>query len=86
MIAPTENVFVSMVTGGEGWHNYHHTFPWDWKVSEFGYWCDNNTHLLHLFSKIGWAYDMKEPSNELVKSTVARKAAKAAELKSNDKP
>ncbi|KYN43687.1 Acyl-CoA desaturase [Trachymyrmex septentrionalis] len=69
-INPTENLFVNYATVGEGYHNYHHVFPWDYKASEF-----NNfvtTNLIKFFSKIGWAYDLKEPSKELVK-TVMRK-------------
>ena len=31
-----ENLTVSLLTTGEGWHNYHHTFPWDYKTSELG--------------------------------------------------
>jgi len=32
----TENPFVSLFTGGEGWHNYHHKYPYDYACSEFG--------------------------------------------------
>jgi len=32
----TENPFVSFLTGGEGWHNYHHKYPYDYACSEFG--------------------------------------------------
>lgn len=35
--SPTsENWFVSVVALGEGWHNYHHAYPWDYSTSEFG--------------------------------------------------
>ncbi len=35
-INPSENVLVSLSTIGEGFHNYHHTFPQDYAASEFG--------------------------------------------------
>ena len=35
-INPSDNTFVSAVAGGEGWHNWHHTFPYDYAASEFG--------------------------------------------------
>ena len=35
-INPAENRFVALVSGGEGWHNWHHAFPWDYAASEFG--------------------------------------------------
>jgi stearoyl-CoA desaturase (delta-9 desaturase) len=34
-IRPTETPWLGMFGIGEGWHNYHHTFPWDYKNSEF---------------------------------------------------
>ena len=73
-IAPVENKLISIVTGGEGWHNYHHVFPWDYKAAEIGHpRVDLSTVFIETFSKIGWAYDLKEPSPDLVKSIVAKK-------------
>ncbi|XP_014227085.1 acyl-CoA Delta(11) desaturase-like [Trichogramma pretiosum] len=70
-IMPAENLVMSFFTGGEGWHNYHHTFPWDYKTSEFGnYSLNYTTILLDLFAKIGWAYDMKQPSKTLIENVI----------------
>merc|ERR1712194_187220 len=33
---PGENPFVSFVAVGEGWHNWHHKYPFDYAASEFG--------------------------------------------------
>jgi len=33
---PSENPFVSVVAVGEGWHNWHHKYPYDYAASEFG--------------------------------------------------
>lgn len=58
---------------GEGWHNYHHVFPWDYKAAELGKYSVNLTTMyLDLFAKMGWAWDMKEPSKELVRKTVEK--------------
>jgi stearoyl-CoA desaturase (delta-9 desaturase) len=35
-IAPAENPIVSYLAGGEGWHNWHHKYPFDYAASEFG--------------------------------------------------
>lgn len=54
---------------GEGYHNYHHVFPWDYKASEFGHVIFNPTALwIDFFHKIGWAYDLKQASFDLVES------------------
>ena len=29
-----ENLLVSIITFGEGWHNYHHSYPKDYRASE----------------------------------------------------
>ena len=35
-INPAENAFVAFCSVGEGWHNWHHKFPYDSAASEFG--------------------------------------------------
>ena len=66
-IHPSENVTVALWSMGEGWHNYHHTFPVDYKAAELGNYSFNiTTALIDMFSYIGWAYDLKQPSKSLV--------------------
>lgn len=31
-----ESLLTSLLADGEGWHSYHHKFPWDYATSEFG--------------------------------------------------
>lgn len=71
-INPVENVSVSIVAMGEGWHNYHHVFPWDYKAAELAHRFNITTFWIQLFAKIGWAYDLKEPSAELVRRTIEK--------------
>jgi stearoyl-CoA desaturase (delta-9 desaturase) len=33
---PAENPFVSIMSVGEGWHNWHHKYPFDYAASEYG--------------------------------------------------
>ncbi|KAL3279058.1 hypothetical protein HHI36_016573 [Cryptolaemus montrouzieri] len=65
-ISPVENVCVAMATLGEGWHNFHHVFPWDYRAGELGNIYNPTTGLLNLFAKIGWAYDLKTVSSGMV--------------------
>ena len=64
---------VAAMTVGEGFHNYHHTFPWDYKTGELGF---NDVSLttgfIDFFAYIGWAYDLKQPSKEFVKRVVEK--------------
>ncbi|KAH8409748.1 hypothetical protein KR222_003683 [Zaprionus bogoriensis] len=72
-IMPSENIYVSIMAMGEGWHNYHHVFPWDYKAAELGnYKVNFTTMMLDIFQRLGWAYDMKQPSKELVRRTLEK--------------
>lgn len=58
---------------GEGWHNYHHVFPWDYKAAELGnYRANLTTAFIDFFAKIGWAYDMKTVSNNVIQKRAVR--------------
>ncbi|ODM92764.1 Acyl-CoA Delta(11) desaturase, partial [Orchesella cincta] len=69
-ISSTQSPFVAFLTVGEGWHNYHHTFPWDYRASEFGWRINLSTIVIDFFALIGWAYDLKTASPELIKKRV----------------
>lgn len=59
-IGSVENWAVSVAAMGEGWHNYHHVFPWDYKAGEFGeYYLNVTTGFLDFMAKIGWASHSK---------------------------
>ncbi|XP_065580843.1 acyl-CoA Delta-9 desaturase-like isoform X1 [Artemia franciscana] len=66
-IAPTESKLVTFFTLGEGWHNYHHTFPQDYRSGELGGKRANLTTLLiDFFFLLGQVYDRKTVSDEHV--------------------
>ncbi|CAG9865131.1 unnamed protein product [Phyllotreta striolata] len=69
-IFPSENLAVSFFAMGEGYHNYHHTFPWDYRAAELGTMLNVTTLWLNIFKSIGWAYDLKAPSGELIRKVV----------------
>lgn len=73
-IGPTENRKVVYATMGEGYHNYHHTFPWDYSASELGWEYNFNpaTAFIEFFAKMGWAYDLKRPSIEMIRKRKER--------------
>ena len=68
---------------GEGWHNYHHSFPWDYKMSEFGWRWNVCGFFIDCMAAIGQAYDLKTASPELVKRHKLRVAK--GELHDEDK-
>lgn len=70
---PVENMLVSGLALGEGFHNYHHTFPWDYKVAELGGYTLNITTLfIDVCAWLGLAYDLRSVSPELIEKRVTR--------------
>ncbi|KAJ8674810.1 hypothetical protein QAD02_010596 [Eretmocerus hayati] len=69
-----ENPIVSFFSLGEGWHNYHHAFPWDYKTSEFGgYGLNLTTGFIELMALLGLAYDLKTPSKQVIHKVTLNK-------------
>lgn len=73
-IEPRENVVAAMMTFGEGWHNYHHAFPWDYRAAELGYFRYNfSTRFIDMCARMGWAYDLKSVPLDMVQHRANRK-------------
>lgn len=72
-IVPVENWFVSLFGLGEGWHNYHHTFPWDYKAAELGQYYNLTTTLLDQMEKWGWVYDLRSASAAMVQHRISQR-------------
>lgn len=75
-ITSTDNAGIAWLTFGEGWHNYHHVFPWDYKAAEFGNCFNFTTNLIDFFAYLGLAYDLKTASPEIVKKRILRNSYK----------
>ncbi|CAB3254613.1 unnamed protein product [Arctia plantaginis] len=72
-ILPAQNVAVSIATCGEGYHNYHHVFPWDYRAAELGNnYLNVTTKFIDFFAAIGWAYDLKTVSDDVIRQRVQR--------------
>ncbi|CAG2111240.1 unnamed protein product, partial [Medioppia subpectinata] len=66
-INPTECTLRHLMFG-EGFHNYHHAFPWDYGASEYGPFEVFNlgTLFIDFFAWLGWAYDLRRAPPEMV--------------------
>ena len=60
-IKPAENKWISLVALGEGWHNWHHTYPYDYACSDEGIFLRwNPTKLfIDVLGFFGQTYDHK---------------------------
>jgi len=78
-IASVENSMVSIYAGGEGYHNYHHTYPWDYGAGETGNWFNITKVLIEVSSKLGLAYKLRQATPEIIARTRASRLAKGNE-------
>lgn len=64
-IHATENLLVSVLAIGEGWHNWHHKYPFDYAASEFGVSSQYNPTKLFLdtMGSLGLASDFKRATS-----------------------
>ncbi|MFH4976897.1 hypothetical protein AB6A40_003606 [Gnathostoma spinigerum] len=81
-ISPAESIVTTALTFGEGAHNYHHTFPQDYRASEDPVLGINFTKVfIDLFAKVGLAYDLKTVSDETIRRQIERQTVLHAKRK-----
>ncbi|XP_055447576.1 acyl-CoA desaturase 3 [Psammomys obesus] len=71
-IDPRENVLVSFGSLGEGFHNYHHAFPYDYSASEYRWHVNFTTFFIDCMAALGLAYDRKKVSKAAVLARIKR--------------
>merc|ERR1719445_563204 len=71
-IGPAENRLVSVLAMGEGFHNYHHTFPYDYSTSEWGLSINLTTAFINLMARLGLAYKLRTANPGTVAARAAR--------------
>jgi stearoyl-CoA desaturase (delta-9 desaturase) len=71
-ISPAESLWTTITAFGEGGHNYHHTFPQDYRTSEMPGMFNLTKIFIDCFAKIGWAYDLKTVGEESVSRQMNR--------------
>ena len=71
-MSPVESAFVSILACGEGWHNYHHVFPFDYKASEYGTPYNATRKFIDFFARRGWVWDRREATPQMVQNRIMR--------------
>ncbi|XP_077352466.1 stearoyl-CoA desaturase b [Festucalex cinctus] len=71
-INPRENRIVAFSAIGEGFHNYHHTFPFDYATSEFGCRLNLTTAFIDLMCFLRLAGERREASKEMIATRMQR--------------
>lgn len=61
------NYIISLLTFGEGYHNYHHTFANDYRNGVRWYHYDPTKWVIWTLNKLGLAHDLKKMSPQAIK-------------------
>jgi len=64
-IPPAQSFISTILSCGEGWHNFHHVYPYDYAAAEYGFLYQWNPTKLFIdfFYLIGQVYDRKKVTN-----------------------
>ena len=75
-INPAESLTAIISSCGEGFHNFHHTFPHDYATSEFPSPLNVTKKIIDVWALLGLAYDLKTVSKE----TILKKRMRSGDL------
>jgi len=85
-INPRENFWVAFSALGEGWHNWHHKYPYDYATSEFGILKQINPTklIIDFFAMLGLVWDRKRALEawRLAKGEMAKKGKQVVDAAS----
>ncbi|KAH0504571.1 Acyl-CoA desaturase 4 [Microtus ochrogaster] len=71
-IGAREIGLISLVSLGEGFHKYHHAFPYDYSASEYGWHASLTTFFIDCMAALGLAYDRKKVSKATILARIKR--------------
>ncbi|MFZ9034712.1 MAG: acyl-CoA desaturase [Francisellaceae bacterium] len=66
-----DNPLLSLVTYGEGYHNFHHKYAGDYRNGVKWHDFDPSKWLIFLSAKIGWAWDLKRTPKPVIEAARA---------------
>lgn len=73
---PRDHFLTAFVTFGEGYHNFHHEFPSDYRNALKWYQYDPTKHVIKLTSKLGLAYNLKTFSQNAIEQGLIQQQQK----------
>lgn len=79
-IKATESVLTTLTAWGEGGHNYHHTFPQDYRTSEMLGVFNVSRLFIDFFAKIGWAYDLRITDEKAIERQIGSQFEKSKQM------
>lgn len=85
--SPRDHVITALLTFGEGYHNFHHEFPNDYRNGIQWYHYDPTKWIIAALSKVGGTFNLKVfPKNEIRRGVLYMREKKLAELRASVVP
>jgi stearoyl-CoA desaturase (delta-9 desaturase) len=79
---PRDHIITALLTFGEGYHNFHHEFPQDYRNAILFHQYDPTKWLIIICSYLGLAYELKTfPANEITKGQIYMQEQRINEIK-----
>lgn len=69
----------AIITNGEGYHNYHHRFPSDYRNGIKWHHWDPSKWMIRGLSYIGWTWDLRKAPDSAIQQALATAAAQPSE-------
>ncbi|KAF8632654.1 hypothetical protein AX17_004787 [Amanita inopinata Kibby_2008] len=83
-LSPRDHLLSAILTMGEGYHNFHHQFPMDYRNAFLWYQYDPTKWFIALCGMLGLANSLRVfPSNEINKGALSMQLKKLHELQSS---
>lgn len=73
---PRDNWITALVTFGEGYHNFHHEFPTDYRNAIKWYQYDPTKVIIYMTSLFGLSYDLKKFSQNAIQQGLVQQQQK----------
>lgn len=73
---PRDHLLTALVTFGEGYHNFHHEFPSDYRNALKWYQYDPTKQTIYLLSKLGLAYNLRTFSYNAIQQGIFQQQQK----------
>jgi stearoyl-CoA desaturase (delta-9 desaturase) len=71
-ITSVESMWTTLIAVGEGGHNFHHTFPQDYRASEYSIQYNWTRMLIDTFAALGWVYDRKTVADDVIQRQIEK--------------
>jgi stearoyl-CoA desaturase (delta-9 desaturase) len=69
-LSAVDNYFIALLTFGEGYHNYHHTFAYDYRNGIRWFHFDPTKWIIWTLSKVGLAYKLKKNQRYFIEERI----------------